>query len=99
MAGKLVKAARAIPLARLVVAGKIVLLAREHWHRLEPAERRRLIRLVREGHGRPSNLSPRDRDELARLIHKADPWLFTRLVAQRFSPVPIPGRLLRGGRG
>ena len=98
MAGKLVKAARAIPLARLVLAGKIVLLAREHWHRLEPAERRRLITLVRRGHVRPRNLSPRDRDELARLIRKADPWLFAQLVAQRFSPVPLPSRLLRGRR-
>jgi hypothetical protein len=98
MAGKLVKAATAIPLARLVVAGKIVLLAREHWHRLEPAERRRLITLVRRGHGRPRNLSPGERTELARLIRKADPWLFGQLVAQRFSPVPIPSRLLRGRR-
>jgi hypothetical protein len=98
MAGKLAKTAKAIPLARLVVAGKIVLLARDHWHRLEPTERRRLITLVRRGHGRPRNLSPGDRDELARLIQKADPWLFARLVAQRFSPVPLPSRLVRGRR-
>lgn len=96
MANKLTKAARAIPLARLVIAGKIVLLARQHWHRLEPDERRRLIVLVRRGHGRPKNLSSADRDELARLIHKADPWLFASLVAQRFSPVPLPSRLVRG---
>jgi hypothetical protein len=101
MAGKIVKAASAIPLARLVVAGKIVLLAREHWHRLEPDERRRLITLVMRippTPGRPRNLSSADRDELARLIHKADPWLFARLVAQRFSPVPLPNRLVRGRR-
>jgi hypothetical protein len=98
MAIKITKLAKAVPLARLVVAGKIVLLAREHWHRLEPTERRRLITLVRRGHGRPRNLSPGDRDELARLIHKADPWLFARLVAQRFSPVPLPGRLVRDRR-
>jgi hypothetical protein len=98
MAIKITKLAKAIPLARLVVAGKIVLLAREHWHRLEPAERRRLISLVRKGHGRPRNLSEGDRTELARLIHKADPWLFAQLVAQRFSPVQIPDRLFRGRR-
>ena len=98
MAGKLSKAAGAIPLARLVHAGKIVLLAREHWHHLEPAERRRLISLVRRGRGRPRNLGPADRAELARLIRKADPWLFARLVAQRFSPVPLPRRLVRGRR-
>jgi hypothetical protein len=98
MAIKFTKLAKAIPLARLVVAGKIVLLAREHWHRLEPAERRRLLSLVRKGHGRPRNLSERDRTELARLIHKADPWLFAQLVARRFSPVAIPDRLFRSRR-
>ncbi len=96
--GKFAKAAKAVPLARLVLAGKIVLLAREHWHRLEPTERRRLITLVRRGHGRPRNLAPGDREELARLIHKADPWLFASLAAQRFSPVQLPSRLVRGRR-
>lgn len=99
MAMKITKLAKAIPLARLVLAGKIVLLARQHWHQLEPFERRRLISLVRLGHGRPRNLSPEDRAELARLIHKADPWLFAQLVAKRFSPVPIPSRLVRDRRG
>ena len=98
MANKLTKTALAIPLARLLLAGKIVLMARQHWHRLEPAERTRLITLVRRGRGRPRNLSPGDRTELARLIRKADPWLFARLVAQRFSPVPLPGRMVRGRR-
>jgi hypothetical protein len=98
MAMKITKLAKAIPLARLVVAGQIVLLAREHWHRLEPAERRRLITLVRRGRGRRRNLSEGERVELARLIHKADPWLFAQLVAERFTPVPIPSRLLRGRR-
>ena len=99
MAFKLPKAAKAVPVARLVLAGKIVLLAREHWHRLEPDERRRLISLVRQGHGRPRNLSPRDRNEFARLIRKADPLLFAQLAAERFSPVPLPSRLVRGRRG
>ena len=96
---KLTKIAKAVPLARLVLAGKLVLLARQHWHRLEPDERRRLVTLVRQGHGRPRNLAPGDRNELARLIQKADPWLFATLVAERFSPVPLPTRLVRGRRG
>ncbi len=98
MAGKLAKTAKIIPLARLVAAGQIVLLARQHWHKLEPLERRRLIGLVRRGRGRPRNLSSRDRAELARLVAKADPRLFAGLVAQRFSPVPLPHRLVRGRR-
>ena len=96
--GMLSKTARALPLARLVAAGQIVLMARRHWQRLEPAERRRLMTLVRRGRGRPRNLTPTERTELARLIAKADPRLFAGLVAQRFSPVPLPGRMVRGRR-
>jgi ABC-type thiamine transport system ATPase subunit len=98
MAIKLTKAARAVPLARLVVAAKVVLLARQHWHRLEPAERRRLITLVRQAHGRRRNLRVQERDEMAQLIAKADPRLFATLVAQRFSPVPVPTWLVRDRR-
>jgi hypothetical protein len=98
MAVKITKLAKLIPLAKLLAAGQILMLARTHWHRLEPHERRRLIALVREGHGRPRNLSQRDRAELARLIAKADPWLFAGLVAERFSPVPLPRWVVRGRR-
>jgi hypothetical protein len=96
MAGTIRKAANAIPLARLLAAAQILMLARRHWHRLEPDERRRMIALVRQGHGRRRNLSENDRAELAKLIHKADPRLFAGLVAQRFSPVPLPRRVVRG---
>jgi hypothetical protein len=98
MVGKLLRVGRAIPVARLLAAAQIVLLARRHWHRLEPGERRRLIALVRQGRGRSRNLSPDDRDELARLVAKADPRLFAGLVAQKFSPVPLPRRVVRGRR-
>jgi hypothetical protein len=98
MGGKLQKLAAAVPVARLLVAGEVLMMARRQWHRLEPDERRRLVSLVRQGHGRPRNLSQRDRDELARLIAKADPRLFAGLVAERFSPVPLPRRLLYGRR-
>jgi len=98
MAWKITKAAKAIPLAKLLAAAQVVMLARRHWHRLEPHERRRLLALVREGHGRPGHLSQRDRAELARLVAKADPRLFAGLVAQRFSPVPLPRRVVRGKR-
>ena len=96
MANKLLSAARAVPMARLLAAGEIVMLAHRHWHRLEPDERRRLLALVRRGRGRGRNLSVAERTELARLIAKADPRLFAGLVAQRFSPVPLPRRIVRG---
>lgn len=98
MASKLVATAKLIPLARLLAAARILMLARRHWHRLEPVERRRVVSLVRQTHGRPRNLSSSERLELARLIAKADPRLFAGLVAQRFSPVPLPGRVVRGRR-
>ena len=98
MRGTIRKLARLISVAKLVAAAQILILAREHWHRLEPDERRRVMALVRQAHGRRRNLSRRDREELARLIAKADPRLFAGLVAERFSPVPLPARLVRGKR-
>jgi len=91
-------AARAIPMARLLAAAQVVMLARRHWHRLEPHERRRVITLVRVAGGRRGRLTPGERLELVRLIAKADPKLFAGLVAQKLSPVPFPKRMVRGKR-
>jgi hypothetical protein len=98
MAGKILRTTRLIPMARLLAAARVVMLARQHWHKLEPTERRRLITLVRVAGGRRGKLTAGERLELARLIAKADPRLFAGLVAQRFSPVPLPGRVVRGRR-
>jgi hypothetical protein len=98
MASKIARSTRLIPMARLVAAARVVMLAREHWHKLEPSERRRVMTLVRVAGGRWGRLTPGERIELARLIAKADPRLFAGLVAQRFSPVPLPGRVVRGSR-
>jgi hypothetical protein len=98
MASKVLGTARLIPLARLLAAARIVMLARQHWHKLEPNERRRVVTLLRVAGGRRGRLTPGERIELARLVAKADPRLFAGLVAQRFSPVPLPGRVVRGRR-
>jgi hypothetical protein len=98
MANKLMSAARAVPMARLLAAAQVLMLANRHWHRLEPDERRRLLVLIRRGRLVGRNLSVAERLELARLIAKADPRLFAGLVAQRFSPVPLPRRVVRGKR-
>jgi len=90
------KAARAIPLAKLLAAAQVVMLARRHWHLLEPTERQRLITLVRVAGGRRGRLTPGERLELVGLIAKADPRLFAGLMADRFSPVPLPRRVVRG---
>jgi hypothetical protein len=100
MAGKVTsKAAKRIsPMASLVAMAELGLLARKHWLKLEPDERRRVMTLIARAHGRRRNLSPTERAELARLLVKADPRLFVGLVAQRFSPVPLPHWVVQGRR-
>jgi hypothetical protein len=98
MGSKVLKTAKIVPMARLLTVAQVLMLARRHWLLLEPDERRRLLTLVRQGHGRPSNLSPTERLELVRLIAKADPRLFAGLLAQRFSPVRLPRRVVQGRR-
>jgi hypothetical protein len=84
---------RQLPVMRLIMLGEILVLAREHFERLTPRERRRLVVLLRDGRGRPrAHLSPRERGELEALVAKADPKLFATTAAQRLSPVPIPHR-------
>jgi hypothetical protein len=98
MAGTMRKMTKAVPLARLLTAAQVVMMARSHWQRLETYERRRVLYLVRRGRGIGRGLSIAERAELARLVAKADARLFAGLVAQRFSPVPLPRRIVRGKR-
>jgi hypothetical protein len=65
------------------------LVIRRSWRALSQKERARLASLVRESHGRPSNLNSKQRKELRRLIEKAD---LERMVCELFA-------LLRGRRG
>lgn len=83
---------RRIPVMRLLLLGEVVLLARDHIERLTPAERRRLVLLMREGRGRPRNLSEDQRQELEGLIAKAEPKLFAAAAAEKLSPLPLPKR-------
>jgi hypothetical protein len=87
-----------LPVLKLLAIGEIALLARSHIRKLEPAERRRFIELMRAGRGRPRNLSESDRDELARLVAKAEPRLLAGSVADKLSPVPLPRRVVQGRR-
>lgn len=87
-----------LPILRLLALGEIVLLARDHVEKLSPPERRRLVVLLRAGHGRPSNLSRRERDELEALVAKAEPRAFAGAAVEKLSPVPLPRRVTRGPR-
>jgi hypothetical protein len=88
------KAWKAIPAARLILAAELVLLAREHIIRLEPAERRRIVELVRRGRGWPGRLTPGERHELAGLLAKTEPRLFATSAARKL----VPLKPLRGWR-
>jgi hypothetical protein len=87
---------RRLPVFKLLAIAEIALLARSHVSRLDAGERRRLFSLLLTGRGRGRNLSPAERDELARLVSKAEPRLFAGLAADRLSPVPLPRRVVRG---
>jgi hypothetical protein len=92
------RVSRGVPVARALTLAQVAMLARQHWLKLEPAERRRLMALLRRAGAHRGHLSAADRSELYRLVAKADPRLFAGLVAQRFSPVPLPARFRRGAR-
>lgn len=82
---------RRFPVARLLAAAELLVLARQHVLKLEPQERRRVVELVRRGRGRPSHLTERERRELARLVEKAEPREFVRTAVKKVSGVPLPG--------
>lgn len=89
---------RRLPVMKLLAIGEVALLARQHIELLDQRERRRLVTLLRQGRGRPHNLSPAERDELNALVAKAEPRLFAGVAADRFSPIPLPRRVVRGPR-
>ncbi len=87
---------RRLPVFRLLALGEIALLARDHVSKLDPEERRRLLTLVRKGKGRTRDLGVEERDELQRLVAKAEPRLFVGTAADKLSPVPLPRRFRQG---
>jgi hypothetical protein len=72
------------------------MVTRDHFQRLTPGERRRVIALVRLGHGRTRNLTESERDELWTLVAKAEPRRFAGATVDALSPFPIPRRVLYG---
>ena len=89
---------RRLPVFKLISIAEIGLLARDHVLRLTPQERRRLLELIRDARGRPSQLSRAERDELAELVARLEPRLLAGEAADRISPVPLPRRIVRGSR-
>jgi predicted ArsR family transcriptional regulator len=83
---------RRLPVARLLALAEVAVLAREHMNKLDPHDRRRLAELVRQGRGRPSSLSGKDRRELSALVAKLEPRVFVHRAVEKVTGVPVPGR-------
>ncbi|HZU39915.1 MAG TPA: hypothetical protein VE992_02630 [Solirubrobacteraceae bacterium] len=85
-----------LPAVKLLAAAEVLVMARDHLQRLSPAERHRIVELIRIGHGRKRNLTEAQRAELESLIAKAEPRLLAGKAAEVISPVPLPRRLVYG---
>jgi hypothetical protein len=59
-----------------------------HFAKLNGAQRRRLVALVRQARGRPSSLGEAERHELGALLATLEPRLFIGSAVVRLSPVP-----------
>lgn len=78
----------------LVAGLEIAWVARRHWRRLEPGERKRLLTLVRKSRGRPSRLSEGERREALGLLDKLDYPAFGGIVAGTLLPFRPFARLV-----
>lgn len=76
---------RRLPLAKLVLLGEVAVLAKAHFERLTPAERRRIVLLLRDARGLPRNLPDRQRRELEKLVAKVEPKVFASQAVDRFA--------------
>ncbi len=89
---------RRVPVVMLVSAAELALVARDHLMLLTPAERRRLVTLVRIGRGRRDRLTEAQRRELELLMGKVQARRFMGDAIARLSPVRLPRRLVYGRR-
>ncbi len=90
---------RGSPMVAILMSANIAAMAWTHLAKLNDAQRRRLLALLWQSRGRPRSLSYGERDELAALVELLQPRLFLGSATKRFSPVPVPKRLLYGPRG
>jgi hypothetical protein len=87
-----------LPILKLLAIGEVVALARNHANKLTPAERRRVLELVKESKGATGKLTDAQRYDLTAHVMKAEPRMFAGNVADSLSPFPLPKRLKYGPR-
>jgi hypothetical protein len=80
----------------LLLIGELAVQAGRHVAKLEPAERTRLLWLLGRARWHPGVLTEDERRELFELVARMEPQVFLAAAAARFSPIPIPRRLLEG---
>ncbi|HEX7609188.1 MAG TPA: hypothetical protein VF380_00820 [Solirubrobacteraceae bacterium] len=88
-----------IPLAPLLLAGEMTMIAGRHIAKLDPTQRRRMLALMAQTRGRPGSLSEAERRELLALLAVLEPRLFLGSAVRTISPLPVPKRILYGPRG
>jgi hypothetical protein len=86
-----------VPLARLLLVAELAVQAGRHITKLEPAERARLVTLLRRAKGRPSALAESERAELAELVARMEPQVFLAKAVNGLSPIPVPRRVVERG--
>jgi hypothetical protein len=99
---KKVPGLRRLPMLKLIAVAEVIIIVREHFVRLDPHERRRLVTLVGRARGRRGRLTPVEKDELSMLVAKTGPRELFGRTAEKLSPVPVPGpvgRRMKGTRG
>src|SRR5436305_9489013 len=90
---------RGVPVAGLLSVAEVARLARDHVIKLEAGERRRLLQLMAKLRRGSGSLSDSERQELTALARKLEARAFAGSALAKFSPVPLPGRLVHGPRG
>jgi len=85
------RAAKHLPWLKWLALAEIAVLAGRHVRHLQPAERRRLLALMKRGHRATSA----EREELRTLVSKIDLRGLAGGAAAKLSPVPLPRRFTR----
>ena len=93
----LLRSGKLIPLARLLLIGELAVQLRAHVAKLEPAERARLLALLRRGSAHPRAITEHERGELVGLIARMEPQVLIGMAVKHASPIPVPRRLVEGG--
>jgi hypothetical protein len=83
---------RAVPLMWAFAVAEALSATRRHFAGIDPRARRRSVELVRKSKGRPSNLTPHEKQELRRLVGEMDLWSLSKDLAAVASPIGRPGR-------